>query len=243
MARVEAWAKRNGAEYILVEDEEFIRRPPKWVHRKCGQRINPVTDLARLIVAAELLETAGCVVWLDADFLILEPERLGFPQPSDAAFAREIWVDAAPDGTIVTRRNIANYVCAFRRGGQFLPRYYKRAVALLETVTPPLKIGVVGTTFLTHHAAGDTVELLRHLGNFSPSLASALLAGERSPLIDSCERALSEEILGTVLGCCLSRPPSNDARTNLALELWCTRRRHLAGCADPSERFNEGRWR
>lgn len=199
---VRAWASRNGASYLLIADEQFLNRAPSWIREKSTPWINPLTDLARLEFAGDLLEQYEFAVWADSDVLIIDQDRLTLPRPEDAAFPREIWLEYdTASSALLKVSNISNYMCAFRRGGSFLSRYREDALGLLRRSVVPLTHDIIGTSFLTsRYNEGDT-EILRNLANFSPVVTQALLTDD-TDIIAVYDSALGEEIYGVNL--CMS---------------------------------------
>lgn len=194
MARVRAWAAQNHAQYYLIDDQSFLAQSPSWVRDKCGARISPVTDFARLQVALDLLESVEVAVWVDADVLILDIAALRLPRPADAAFVREAWIMESPDGRLMVKEHIANYICAFREGSRFLRRYYMLALEAAARAPAPLRLGVAGTTLLSTMILPTQVEILSHVGNVSPTLTYALLTPGRRAVISMYDRCLGEEL-------------------------------------------------
>src|SRR5947209_5507715 len=201
MRSVHDWASIKGADYILIEDEQFLTRLPPWVRDKCTNWIQPLTDLARLEFANDFLDTREFAVWIDSDVLILDQNRLDIPTPEDAAFAREIWVERAVDGSLLLQSKISNYVCAFHKGGSFLHRYREDALNLLWRSDVPLEQGIARTSFVTRNRDKSDFDIIGNLANFSPVVIQALIA-EAIDIIAAYDEALQEELYGVNL--CLS---------------------------------------
>jgi len=71
-ASVRDWAARAGHDYRHYGDELFDR-VPDWYRAKAGSLVLPVSDLARLVLARELLaEGYDRTVWVDADLLVFD---------------------------------------------------------------------------------------------------------------------------------------------------------------------------
>ena len=100
MSSVARWASTHRADYVVLDDPDFLGIAPEWVVAKCGTWINPVTDLARLLVARNLLCSYACAIWVDADVFVWAAERFHLPVADDAAFARERWMERWPDGRL-----------------------------------------------------------------------------------------------------------------------------------------------
>jgi hypothetical protein len=175
MASVIRWAALHSVTYRRVDDPEFFGVVPGWVRDKCREWINPVTDLARLLLARRLLSEYEVVIWVDADVLIWAPAHLAVPRDTEAAFSAERWMERWPDGTLRFRDNVSNYVCAFTRGGSFLDRHLADVVEAIRTAPVPVKLGAAGTNLLTQVYSRDDFSLIDNVANISPVLAEALL--------------------------------------------------------------------
>jgi hypothetical protein len=94
---VRAWALLHGHDYVLAGDEFFDLCGPAYLAR--GHK-NPqaITNLARLIATRQRLDEGyQKVIWMDADMLVFDPERLVLDFPADQlkvgyAFGREMWL-------------------------------------------------------------------------------------------------------------------------------------------------------
>ncbi len=227
MASVEHWAARHGAEYKLLRDPEFFRPVPEWAMRKSTSWINPVTDVARLLIARDLIRTYSIAVWVDADVLIWAPDHLPLPKPRDAAFSSELWMERRPDGTLRFLDNVSNFVCAFAAQGRFLNTHIVDVLTTLREAPEPMKLGVVGTALLTRGYDRGAFQLITGVANFSPVLTEAIVAG-RTEEVEAFQKHLRSPLAAGNL--CLShesrpfqgRPPSADALPNLvtALSKW-----------------------
>ncbi|MDR3521244.1 MAG: hypothetical protein P4L54_06470 [Acidocella sp.] len=97
LASVRAWALLHGHDYVLAGDEFFELCGPEYLAR--GKK-NPqaITNLARLVATRQRLDEGyQKVIWLDADTLVFDPERLVLDFPADQlkvgyAFGREMWL-------------------------------------------------------------------------------------------------------------------------------------------------------
>jgi hypothetical protein len=177
LSSVERWAARHGAEYWLLPDQEFFASVPEWVLRKSTTWINPVTDLARLLVARELIRTRSTAIWVDADVLIWAPDHLPLPKPPDAAFSGELWMERWPNGRLRFLDNVSNFVCAFSAQGAFLDTHIAEVLNTLRKAPEPMKLGVAGTALLTRGYDHGSFELITGVANFSPVLTHAIAAG------------------------------------------------------------------
>jgi hypothetical protein len=175
MDSVRAWAAQQGYEYRFIDDSLF-ERAPAWFRAK-AQHLCPVTDLARLVVARELLkEGFERTAWVDADMLMFAPEHLELEIPAGFAFTRELWVTPQPDGTPALSRRVNNSMTVFHR----------RNVHLEFCIDMCLRIGRaqehigkldVGTTPLGKLYAAAPYPLLTSVGMFSPGIMRDIAEG------------------------------------------------------------------
>lgn len=201
MLTVEKWSAANDCTYDQIRDADFLGSVPGWVRSKCTTWINPVTDLARLLVAEQLLKDFHQVIWIDADVVVWAPGNLRPPRGADASFASERWMERWPEGSLRFRDNVANYFCAFRRGGTFLTRHIDDVLDAIDTSPSPMKLGVAGTTLLTERYDRGQFNLVSNVANISPVLAEAIV--RRSTLdLEAYEVGLTEPIAAANL--CLS---------------------------------------
>lgn len=79
MQSAREWAKSNHYDYRFYDDSLFDYAPD-WFRKKADHHPCPVTDLARLVVARQLLtEGYDRTVWMDADMLIFDPKSMKLP--------------------------------------------------------------------------------------------------------------------------------------------------------------------
>jgi hypothetical protein len=201
MSSVARWAAVHGADYLELADPDFLGLVPDWVVAKCEQWINPVTDLARLLAARELLGEYDAAVWVDADVFIWAPDHFSLPITRKAVFARERWMERWPDGRLRFLDNVSNFVCSFAAGAAFLQRHIADVEAVIRQAVPPLKLGVAGTSLLTRQYDRSAVELIGDVANFSPVLLEAIGIG-REDDVKAFEAGLSSPLVAANL--CLS---------------------------------------
>jgi hypothetical protein len=176
MDSVRTWAHGRGFDYRFLDDS-FLDLPPRWYRERCAGEMCPLTDLARLMAAQELLrEGYERTIWMDADILLFAPESLEIDNVSGFAFSFELWpfVDAA--GQLQCRRAANNSVSIFDAGNRqldFLVDACLRIASAHERV-PKLAIGA---RFVTALAQIMPVPLLTNIGIFSPVLMQALASG------------------------------------------------------------------
>ena len=175
MGSVRAWAAGQGHAYEFVDDALFDPLPD-WYREKCGPHILPMTDLARLLLMHDRLAQGWRrVVWMDADMLVFDPERLRIDIRSDCAFCREIWVDRGPDGMPKASFLVNNSVTVMTAGSPMLPFMIHAALQIMCN-TPAEKVDhiIVGTRFLTQLSQLMPIELLMQVGMVTPALGDEL---------------------------------------------------------------------
>ena len=176
---VRSWASSRGFEYRWVGDELFDRLPRKLRNKVAGQPV-VASDLARLILLQEVLaEGYARAVWVDADVLVLHPERLVLPT-ADALFGREVWIQESAPGKLKTYRKIHNAILAFVADEPVLPFYRLSAERILDRYdasSGPMVPQLIGPKLITllHNAIG--LDVLESVGMLSPMVAEDVLAG------------------------------------------------------------------
>ncbi len=173
---VKHWAALHQFDYRWVGDECFSSLPAD-LWQKTREQLVIASDLARLYLLQRALEEGyHSVVWCDADFLVINPERLQLPQAA-YAFGREVWVQAEASGKNRARVKIHNAFMTYRRGKTFLPFYIETAERLLtmhQAGMPPQFIGPKLLTALHNMLHFDVVE---NAGMLSPPVMLDLLRG------------------------------------------------------------------
>lgn len=199
MESVQAWAEGCGASYACLDDEEFFADVPPSLFEL--RWIQPATDLARLLVARQLHEKYRCSIWIDADVLVFEPQRLKLPVPrGDAAFAREVWLRRNKKGRVFCREQVANYACSFERGSRMLREYIETCLDAPASAAADDRC-FLGPTYLLARHSIEPLELIEHIGSLSPRVLHALTQGDTS-VLDTYRRALGSAIYAANL--CLS---------------------------------------
>jgi hypothetical protein len=191
----------HDADYLVLGDPDFLGLVPGWVAGRCGQWMNPVTDLARLLLARDLLSNYPTAIWVDADVLIWAPGHFQLPVTQDAVFVKERWMERWPDGGLRFLDNVSNFVCSFAAAGPFLERHIADVEAAIRAAEPPLKLGVAGTSLLTRGYDRSAFELISDVANFSPVLLEAVAAGDVSD-VKAYEAGLARPLVAANL--CLS---------------------------------------
>ena len=175
------WAAARGIEYRFLDDS-FFNRCPDWYRAKVQSNVLLMSDLARLMVARELLdESFDRAIWIDADLLIFAPAAFDVQVTAGFAFCRELWV-GPQGGKFVGWSRVNNAVCAFDRGHPFLDFYIdaaQRTVRQSMQTPDPL---AVGTKFLTGLNEITPVPLIGGVGTLNPITMEHLSRGSLEPL-------------------------------------------------------------
>jgi hypothetical protein len=175
MQSVKAWAEAQRFDYRFIDDRLFDY-VPEWYRRGAGGNVQVVTNLARVLVARELL-AAGYerTIWIDADVLVFEPEAFRVEVTSEFAFCRQVWVETQKDA-MVKWAGVNNAVTVFVRGNSFLDFCIWAHEDLVRRGTQILEHGTT-TRLLTalHNAVPFT--LLTNVGLLCPVVAHDIRNG------------------------------------------------------------------
>ena len=206
---VRKWSDANQFDYRWIGDELFDEVDPKIIE-KVGEQKVIATDLARLYALKQGLETYDRVIWLDADFLVFEPEKFLLPSPENLPMkymvGREVWVqqDQEHVGKLKCYVKVHNAFLMFDRDNSFLDFYIEHARRLLldcEGSIPPQFIGPKLLTAI-HNVVGCPV--LETAAMLSPEVIDGLL---------------SEDDKSSALELFLKRSKVRPAGTNLCASL------------------------
>ncbi|MFK7914776.1 MAG: hypothetical protein AB8B93_12745 [Pseudomonadales bacterium] len=133
---VARWSRLYGFDYRWLGDELFASVSAV-LRNKTRTHLPMTADLARLHTLQQALsEGYERVAWVDADVLVVAPERLEL-DARDHAFGREVWVqtdprDSARNKSLRTYRKIHNAFMWFTPASTVLPFYTDTATRLLE---------------------------------------------------------------------------------------------------------------
>jgi len=178
---VRDWTAAQGFEYRFLDDRLFTYAPA-WYRQKVANHILLVSDLARLLVARELLaQDCERAIWIDADVLIFNPERFVIDVTQDFAFCHEVWVARQPDGSLLGSNNVNNAVSVFVRGSTFLD-FYIDACQTIVRAQPTVGKLDVGTRFLTGLKQVLPFTLLTNVALLNPVLLQHVTQAPKNPL-------------------------------------------------------------
>lgn len=173
---VRQWSELNHYEYRYLNDELFDDVPTD-LQDKLGKQRVIASDLARLTVLHKALEQGyGTVVWLDADFLIFDPDN--FIMPDEAyAVGREVWVQDEGNGKLKLYKMVHNAFLLFRQGNGFLDFYRDTAERLLRLNQGSMPPQFIGPKLLTalHNVA--QLPVMESAGMLSPLVIKDIVKG------------------------------------------------------------------
>lgn len=186
MQTVQRWAESQGFDYRFIDDALFAYAP-EWYREKVSHDILLVSDLARLVLARDLLrEGYGRTIWVDADVVVFDSQRFTIDVSDAFAFCRELWFFPAANGQMKCQMRVNNAVTVFVEPTEFLD-FYIRACELIVRHGQQLTKLSVGTRFLTamHHVM--PFRLIHQVGLFSPALMAQLARGMQ-PVLELFQR-------------------------------------------------------
>ena len=177
LASVRAWATAKDYEYRFIDD-----RLVDYVGQDFCARVQhnwrAIANLARLELAREAL-CAGYqrAIWLDADVIVFDPERLAIDLTRGYAFCLEVWIEVRPDGSGMVHRGVNNCSCVFAPDAADLDML----VSLIRHIVAHRQIKsnlTVGSYLLQALQPVLGFPLMTGVGLFSPWVVRGLAAGE-----------------------------------------------------------------
>jgi hypothetical protein len=175
MQSVRAWVDAQPFDYHFIDDRLFDY-VPEWYRHGAGTNVQVITNLARILVARELL-AAGYdrTIWIDADILVFDREAFRIDVTSDFAFCHEAWVETRW-GAMVKWVNVNNSVSVFVRGNSFLDFCIWAHEDLVRRGTQILTHGTTTRLLSALHRAVP-FPLLTNVGVLSPVVARDIRDG------------------------------------------------------------------
>lgn len=213
MQTVRDWAAASSHDYRFIDDRLFDY-VPAWYREKAGPQICPVTDLARLMVARELLDEGyDNAVWVDADMLVFAPESLLVNIEKDFAFCHEIWLQPDAAGLPTCTHRVNNSITVFARNNTHL-EFFIDACQRIARHKPGLGKLDVGTRFLTQLRGVLPFPLIANVGMFSPAVMADIAGGEDQFLRHYARHLMSPlacaNLCGSLLGTQVAGVASDD---------------------------------
>lgn len=173
MQTVKDWAMLKGFDYQMIDDKLFDY-VPDWYKEKAQGQIQPISDLARLELAKEfLLKGYERTVWIDADILIFQPEKLNINTTEEYLFCQEAWIElesgsTVESGKIVCSSKVHNALTVFTQNNKFLDFYIYVCKQIVKNNQGRLSSIEVSTRFLTNLHQFFPLPLFTNMGLFSP---------------------------------------------------------------------------
>lgn len=183
MQTVKTWADLNAFDY-QVYDDSFFEYAPEWFRNKANHEICPVTDLARLVVARELLsQKYDRTIWVDADMLIFDPEKFIITTEKDFQFCHEIWLLTDSEGKRRIEHHVNNSITIFCKNNIHLDFFIDACHRIGRTKASIGKLDV-GTIFLSRLRNILPFPLLENVGILSPTLMKEIVLNEPIVLVE-----------------------------------------------------------
>ena len=177
LVSVKQWAGSHGHDYRFLGDE-FLELAPAWYRAKAGNRLCPITDLSRLLLARQLLAGGyDLAIWIDADMLVFRPDELILSLPQGFAFTREVWTGIDRSGHMATLLRVNNSIMLFARNNRHLD-FFIDACLRIARASPMLGKLDVGTHFLTGLRTILPFPLVRGVATLGPMLLRHIARSE-----------------------------------------------------------------
>ena len=197
MQTVKAWADSNQFDYQTFDDS-FFEYVPEWFRNKTNNEICPITDLARLIVAKQFLsEGYERAIWIDADMLVFEPEKLVVNIERDFLFCHEIWLLKDAANALHVSHRVNNSFTVFCRNNVHLDFFID---ACLRIGKQKITIGKldIGTNFLSKLRNILPFPLMENVGILSPALMREIVLEEPLGIIEYAQNLISPIACGNL---------------------------------------------
>jgi len=218
MQSVRDWATQQGFEYHFVDDRLFDY-VPAWFKDK-AEHLCPITDLARLKLARELLAQGfDRTIWVDADLLVFAPEALRINVSSQFAYTHEVWTWLDEAGQPGFQHRVNNSISVFVRGNAYLDFFIDaceqnarasarigkldastRFLSQLHQILPfPLltDVGILSPDLMTDVATGQSRLLPTYAAQLQAPLSCANLCASLAPVGPSHYQAVIDQCLAT----------------------------------------------
>lgn len=183
MQSVKAWADLNSFDY-RTWDDSFFEYVPEWFRHKANKEICPVADLARLLVAKELLAQGyeRCI-WVDADMLVFDPEKLIITLERDFMLCHEIWLFTDSAGVRQVSHRVNNSIAVFCKNNLHLDFFIDACLRIGRQKATIGKLDV-GTNFLSKLRNILPFPLMENVGILSPALMREIILDEPVNLVE-----------------------------------------------------------
>lgn len=176
LGSVRRWCELNQYEYQFLGDELFDGIPADLREKLNGLKV-VASDLARLnVLHVALSQGYETVVWLDADFLIFNPEKFVLPD-DNCAVGREVWVQLDEQNKLKVYKKVHNAFLMFRQGNCFLPFYTETAERLIRKNQGGIPPQFVGPKLLTALHNVIHLPIMELAGMLSPQVNKEIVQG------------------------------------------------------------------
>ncbi len=171
---VRDWCRLRGYRHEFL-DSGFFDPVPTALLEKTRDRPVIASDLARLRWLQHFRDRGHeRVLWMDADVLVFDPERLVLPD-GPSAVGREVWIDRDRRGRLKAWRKVHNAFLSFGPGDSLLDFYADSAERLLAEADGPMPAQFIGPKLLTALHSLSRFPVLETAALFSPLLLRDLL--------------------------------------------------------------------
>lgn len=179
MQTVKDWAEIRGFHY--QREDDFFNYVPDWYKDKAQGKINVIADLARLEIAKKFLEQGyDQTIWIDADVVVFDPDKLTIDITEDYLLCREVWLDTEDDknlgyGSLFCIKKVTNSLVFFTKNNSFLDFYIYACKSIMKNNTGRLSRLAFSTKFLTNLYEIMELPLFPNMGLFSPILMHGIV--------------------------------------------------------------------
>jgi len=173
---VRKWCEFNNYEYQFLNDELYDYLPKDIGEKMLAHKVI-ASDLARLLALRDALGKGyENVIWLDADFLIFDPENFILPQ-IPYALGREVWVQHDNQKRLKVYKKVHNAFLMFGLGNNFLDFYIDTAERLWRQNQGSMPAQFIGPKLLTalHNVA--QLPVMESAGMLSPLVIKDIVSG------------------------------------------------------------------
>ena len=180
MQTVKDWAELNGFDYQRVDN--FFDYVPDWYIDKAQGKINVIADLSRLEIAKKFLNQGyDRTIWMDADVVVFDADKLKIETTEDYLVCREVWLDTEDDknfgeGTLFCSQKVTNSLVYFTENNSFLDFYIYATKSILKNQLGRLSRLAVSTKFLSRIYEIMELPLFTQMGLLSPILMHGIVA-------------------------------------------------------------------
>lgn len=182
MRSVQGWAELRGFDYSFVDDRMFSY-VPYWYMERAEWNVQVISDLARLELARQYLANGyDRAIWVDADVIVYDPDKLVIDVREEYAFCREVWIDEVEGGGLAYSHKVNNALSVFVKGNSLLDFYIHACKSLVRNKPGTIQLIDVGTGLLTHLHDRIYLPLITSVGLFSPVIMNDIAEGTDAAL-------------------------------------------------------------